>query len=92
MIFDTNKPCPKIVILCFLSNIAQRFILQVFIFNQILPNVFSLYNLNNHLLSGHLFCSSKFIILIPPWSFARQRIGHLANLYFFFLVILPKKI
>lgn len=47
-----------------------------------IPSSFN--NLNNHLLSKHLFWISMFLIPKPPKSLGWHRIFHLANLYFFF--------
>jgi hypothetical protein len=43
------------------------------------PSTDSLYS---HLLSRHLFFTSRFSIPKPPWSFSLQIISHLASLYF----------
>jgi hypothetical protein len=43
----------------------------------------SLINLNNHLLSIHLFCTSILWIPSPSWSFGWHIISHLANMYSF---------
>ena len=49
-------------------------------------------SLNNHFPSRALFLISRLWIPSPPWSLGRQTTFHLANLYFFFLSPLAKKI
>jgi hypothetical protein len=48
-------------------------------------------SLYNHLLSRHLFFTSKFPILRPPWSFGLQMMSHLVSMYFLLISSLGLK-